>query len=121
MPGASGTNYRQPAPTAPAPPAPPPAVRLDRIVAIPATGNQVEGKVVLNDNSPRANARLLFVSVEKKGPQEAATADSNGRFNITLASGNWLVYLTGADGKPVFHSKIEVNSSDTRPFVLVSR
>lgn len=126
MPGATGANYRQAAPPAPpvavpARPTPPPAVRLDRIVAVPATGNQVEGKVVLNDNSPRANVRLLFVSAEKQGPREAATADNNGRFNLTLASGNWLVYLTGADGKPVFHSKIDVSSNDTRPFVLVTR
>ena len=82
--------------------------------AVPATGNQVEGKVVLNDNSPPANARLLFVSAEKQGPQETVTADNNGRFNVTLASGDWLVYLTGTDGKPVFHSKIDISSKDTR-------
>jgi hypothetical protein len=119
-PGASGTNYRQPAPAQQAP-APPPAVRLDRIVAVPATGNQVEGKVVLNDNRPRANARLLFVSAEKQGPQQSITADNNGRFNVTLASGDWLVYMTGTDGKPVFHSKIDISSKDTRPFVLMTR
>jgi hypothetical protein len=118
MPPASGTNYRQ---NVPAPAAPPPAVKLDRIVMVPATGNQIEGKVIHNDNSPRAGVRLLFVSAAKQGPQETVTADKDGRFNLTLTSGDWLVYMTAADGKPVFHSKIDVNHSDTRPVVLVSR
>lgn len=112
MPKTSDTNYR---------PAPPPVVRLDRIVSVPKNGNQVEGKVVLNNNAPRGNVELLFVSTEKQGPQEKVTADTTGRFNVQLASGNWLVYMAGADGKPVFHSKIDVNSHDVRPVVLVSR
>ncbi len=117
MPPASGTNYRQ---SVPQPSAPPPVVKLDRIVMLPPSAKPVQGKVVLRDNTPRAGARVVFVNAEKTLPQEAVTADGQGRFNVRLTSGNWLVYLTSADGKQVFHSKIDVREADARSVVLVS-
>jgi hypothetical protein len=123
MPPASGTLRPVPrveAPSKPIAPAPPPpAVRLDRIAAIDRA--QVEGQVVGGGNVPQAGARVLFVSLNRQGPQESATANAAGQFQVALASGAWLVYVHGADGKPVFHSKIEVRGNETRQVTLVSR
>jgi hypothetical protein len=122
MPPASGTLRPVPprvdAPQKPIAP-PPPAVRLDRIAAIDSA--QVEGRVVGNGNVPQAGVRVLFVSMNHQGPQESVTANAAGQFQVSLASGAWLVYVHGADGKPVFHSKLEVKSSETRLVTLVSR
>jgi hypothetical protein len=124
MPPASGTLRPVPRtsaplkPMAPAAP-PPPAVRLDRIAAIDSA--QVEGRVVGTGNVPQAGARILFVSANRHGPQETVTANTAGQFRVSLASGSWLVYVDGTDGKPVFHSKIDVRSSETRQVTLVSR
>jgi hypothetical protein len=115
----TSSSYRQPAPrTAPA--QAPPAVRLDRIVSLPAEP-KVEGQVVRQDSRPHAGARLLFVSADRQGVREAATADAGGRFQVTLAAGGWLVYLHGADGKPVFQQRVQVRDAEARPLMLVSR
>jgi hypothetical protein len=123
MPPASGMLRPVPQVSAPekpvAPAAPPPTVRLDRIAAI--DGAQVEGRVVGNGNAPQAGARILFVSMSRQGPQEAVTANAAGQFQVSLASGGWLVYIHGPDGKPVYHSKIEVRNNETRQVTLVSR
>jgi hypothetical protein len=118
----TGTNSYRP-PAAPARPAtlPPPAVKLDRIVALPGGSGSVQGQVVRDDRSPRANAQVLFVCASQKGPRQVVTADATGRFQVTLASGGWLVYVHGVDGKPVFHSKIDVQGEETRNVTLVSR
>lgn len=113
MPPASGSSTR-PAPTAP------PTVRLDRIVALPPAHN-VEGQVIRGDSAPQAGARLLFVSTARQGVRQTTQADAAGQFRLTLGSGEWLVYLHGADGKPVFHSKLEVRENEPRKVALVSR
>jgi hypothetical protein len=116
-------SYRQlpaaPGPARPANPVqPPPQVRPDRITSAPVT--QLEGQVVRGDNAPRPNAQVRFVSANPRGPQLPVTANSAGRFRVTLASGSWLVYLDGPDGRPAFHSKIDV-TGDARRITLVSR
>jgi hypothetical protein len=98
---------------------PPPQVRLDRIVSAKVT--QVEGRVVRRDNAPRPNVRIRFVSAGRMGPQYPITANSAGRFRITLTSGSWLVYLSSPDGRETYHCKIDVNGSGTRRVTLVSR
>jgi hypothetical protein len=123
-----GTSFRPPQlqgpvpayPSAPpsAPTQAPPKVRLERIVAIP--GHNVEGQVVSADR-PRAGARILFVSADPQRTQQTATADGAGEFRTTLASGNWLVYVEDAEGKAVFHQKIEVKDNQSHQFKLVSR
>jgi hypothetical protein len=100
-----------------APPAP--QIRLDRIVANPAT--RLEGQVVRTDNAPRANVQLRFVSGDRRGPIYPVTANSAGRFRVTLTSGSWLVYMSGPDGREWYHSKIEVKGDGTRRVTLVSR
>lgn len=102
-----------------APPPPPPGVKLEKIVALP--GHNVEGQVVRQDKLPQDGARVLFVCADRQGDQQVVTADAQGQFRATLASGNWLVYVHGADGKPVFHSKIEVKENERLPIRLVSR
>ena len=82
---------------------------------------QLEGQVVRNDNSPRAGARLMFVSAAQAGGQKVVTADQAGQFRVTLASGGWLVYVPGTDDRPVFYSKIDIGDNETRQIRLVSR
>ncbi|HXG13320.1 MAG TPA: carboxypeptidase-like regulatory domain-containing protein [Gemmataceae bacterium] len=127
-PPASGISFRQLTPwgsspsrpaAPPRPPQPPPTVKLDRIVALPDPN--VEGRVVGSNRAPLPGARLLFVSADRQGEREAVTADRSGEFRVTLASGGWLVYVEGADGKPVFHSKIDVQENQNRKVTLVSR
>jgi hypothetical protein len=119
MPPAS--SQRQLTPQYPATPrsAPPPNVKLDRIVLMPNTPG-VEGQVVRNDRAPAAGARVLFVNAERQGVQQTVTADAQGQFRAELASGNWLIYVHGANGDLVFHKKIEVKD-ETRQVTLVSR
>jgi hypothetical protein len=118
-----GTPNRQLPPQTPAPPvapaAVPPRVRLDHIVL--GTGPSVEGQVVYQDRAPYAGAQVLFISAERQGTQKAITADEHGQFHVTLATGGWLVYLRGADGNPVFKSRIDVREEETKQVTLVSR
>jgi hypothetical protein len=120
--GAEGnTSFRRPALSTPAPlPVAPPAVRLDRVVSLPAQV-QVQGQVVRQDRAPRAGARILFVSATPQGPRQNVTADSAGQFQVSLASGGWLVYVDGSDARPVFHSKIDVSAQTGAPILLMSR
>jgi hypothetical protein len=107
-----GTSWRPSA----APPAafptrnnnpPPPPVKLDRIVVGPDA--TVEGQVVRNDNAPRPNARVLFVSAQHGADRQTVTANTAGRFEVTLASGAWLVYLENPDGTTRYHSRIDID------------
>jgi hypothetical protein len=112
------SRYRQ-LPAAPRTVQPPPPVRLDKIVAAPAT--RLEGQVVRTDNAPRPNVRLRFVSASRGGPQYPVEANSAGRFRVTLTSGSWLVYINRPDGRLAYHCKIDVNGEGTRRVTLVSR
>ena len=112
-----------PRPDQPAPaqtPEPPPAVRIDRIAS--HSGASVEGRVVKSsDRTPHAGAKLLFVSADRQGAQESVTADGEGRFRTSLASGGWLVYVQDADGRPIFHEKVDVRDDAPQTMTLVSR
>ncbi len=120
MPKASNLSLHPVVPRAPAPiPPPPPRVKLDRIVSVPQ--GQVEGQVVRQGQDPWPGARVLFVSTDRQLPQQTVTANARGQFRVTLASGGWLVYVPGRDGKPVFHSKIDVRDPEKRLGILVSR
>jgi hypothetical protein len=126
MPPASPNSYRQPQLGPPVnvtpepPPAPPKAaVRLDKIVSLPKAN--VEGAVVGPDRRPQANARILFVSVDRQRAQEEVTADRAGGFGVSLASGQWLVYTYGADGRPVYHRKVDVRDDVPSRLTLDNR
>jgi hypothetical protein len=111
MPRASDSSYRTPPP--------PPAVRFDRIAS--RAGHNLEGHVVDARRSPRAGARVLFVSVEGKTIQRAATADGQGAFRARLAAGGWLVYTYDGQGRPVFSRRVEVPGDRTVSMTLVNR
>jgi hypothetical protein len=100
----------------PKPPAPP--VKLDRIVVGP--NSQVDGQVTRNDNSPKANAKVLFVNAAT-GERHTINANSAGRFSVELPTGSWHIYLHGADDLPVYMSRVDVNGSQARQVNLVSR
>jgi hypothetical protein len=97
---------------------PPPPIKLDRIVVGPDAG--VEGRVVRSDSTPRPNAKVMFVSADHLAPPQTVTANSAGRFQVTLASGGWLVYLDAPDGTQIYHSRIEVTPNQPR-ITLVNR
>ncbi len=120
MPQIDSNSYRQPDLTAPVvkPTSPPANVRIDRIVSL--SDANLSGQVV-NQGRVQAGARILLVSLDKAATQKAVTADDRGQFKVTLASGNWLVYVNGADGKPVFQDKVEVRDDAKRTLTLVSR
>jgi hypothetical protein len=119
MPSGADTSYRQPKIKSPAPP-PPPAVKWERTVSLPGDAN-LRGTVVRLDHSGQAGARVLFVSADSDRPQQSTTADRDGRFQATLASGAWLVYTEDAKGTPHFQTRVEVPSKEQVRMTLVSR
>jgi hypothetical protein len=119
------SSLRQPPLSLPAPvdpsrqAAPPPTVKLERIVF--GNDTPVDGRVVRFDNAPRAGARLLFVRADGKGGRQVVTANGTGRFQVTLASGAWHVYLSRPDGSQDFHSRIDIGDRQPPFLTLVSR
>jgi hypothetical protein len=98
---------------------PPIPIRISRMASRP-TGSAVAGQLVARDYiTPRPGSTVRFVSAT--GAQEAATTDAAGRFRVALAAGRWQVYVPGSDGKPAYHSKIDVRENESRDVVVVSR
>src|SRR5262249_49406210 len=87
--------------SAPAPRRPPPR-GAHRAASGPTPSHAGGGQVVRGNTAPRSGARVMSVSPAPPGPQESVTADAQGRFRASLASGSWLVYVYGADGKPEY-------------------
>jgi len=127
MPKAIDESRRQPKLGSPQPFAPvpvatpePPRVRIDRIASLPKAN--LEGNVVkATDKTPLSGAKLLFVSADRQGTQQTLTADGEGRFRTTLASGGWLVYVQDGEGRPIFHEKVDLRDGEPRTVTLVSR
>ncbi len=124
-PGASD-SYHQPSLGFPTPsgkqslqPSAQPKITLDRIVS--ASGNVVHGQVVQGENRPQPSLKVLFVSVERRDLEQTATTDAGGRFQVSLAPGNWRVYVEQPGGRQVFHSQIEVSDRQNSFITLVSR
>jgi hypothetical protein len=113
---AAQPQWQAPATTPPAP-RPHPQVQLDRIVYGPESF--VEGQVVRNDQSPRPNVGVIFVSADN-GKRQSVTANGAGRFQVNLASGNWLVYVQNRDGAAQFHSRLNVQDQQTARITLVN-
>jgi hypothetical protein len=97
----------------------PPTVRFDRIASL--EGDNLQGKVIDKGRSPRAGARVLFVSVEGKNIQHTVTADADGAFRTRLTAGGWLVYTHDAAGRPVFSRRVEVQADRPVTMTLVHR
>jgi hypothetical protein len=113
---AAQPQWQAPAKQTPAP-SQYPQVKLDRIVFGPES--YVEGQIVRNDNTPRPNASVLFVSADN-GNRQSVTANTAGRFQVNLASGNWLVYVQNRDGTAQFHSRLSVQEQQTARITLVN-
>jgi hypothetical protein len=102
-------------PTTPTPPAPP--VKMDRIAVGP--NSVVEGQVVRSDNSPKPNAKVMFVNAST-GQRQTIVANNSGRFQTELPAGSWHVYVHGANDLPIYQSRVDVNGSQFRQVSLVS-
>jgi hypothetical protein len=119
------SSYRQPQLQAPIPtqsttPRVDPRVRFDRITSTPR--HNAEGQVVGADRAPQGRSQVLFVNADRKGDRQSLTTDHWGRFQTTLASGNWLVYVKDASGRLIYQQKVEVaEGKPTVPMTLVSR
>jgi hypothetical protein len=96
-----------------------PAIKLDRITS--TTDARIEGQVVRQNRAPQPGARVMFVSAQRQAPNATVTANGSGRFQVSLASGSWLVYVTGSDGRPVFHSRLDVSGNTAPPLTVVAR
>jgi Carboxypeptidase regulatory-like domain len=82
--------------------------------------SRVNGQVVRSDNSPKANAKVMFINA-MTGKRQTIQANTAGRFNIDLPAGSWHMYLHGADDQPIYQSRIDVNGAQERQVNLVSR
>ena len=83
-----------------------PPVKFDRIAVGP--DSHVEGKVVRADNSPKPNAKVMFINAST-GKRQTITTNPMGRFQTDLPAGSWHVYLHGADDVPIHVNRIDVN------------
>ncbi len=125
MPFAPDTSYRQPQLQAPVPaqsttPVQNPRLRFDRITTAPS--HNTKGQVVGADRIPQSKAQVLFVSADKKGVRHTIKADDWGRFQTTLESGTWLIYVQDPSGRLVYQQKVNVRGEDAlSPMTLVSR
>jgi hypothetical protein len=103
---------------APQAPNPQPPVRLNQIAVGP--DSRVEGQVARSDNSPKANAKVLFINAST-GKRQTIFANTAGRFHTDLAPGSWHVYVHGADDLPIYNTRVDVNGAQSRQVNLVSR
>jgi hypothetical protein len=95
-------------------------LRMDRIGS--NTQGRLQGTIVADDRiTPRAGTRVVFSNTAKQGAQFSAQSDPSGRFAIDLPAGDWDMYMSDRDGKPVFHSQISVKQNDRRLVTVVSR
>ncbi len=98
--------------------------KLDRIALDDGpsfTPARLVGTIVEGDGSnPKVGAEVVFQN-DTQGRRETVTADSGGKFQVSLASGNWSVYVRNPNGTSVFHSKLTVRDGETQQMTLVSR
>lgn len=114
-----GTSERAKPNLTPEPPLNPP-VRLDRFAG--NTDPRLQGRVVANDQAtPKSGARIIFVSARQQEQRQAVESDPSGRFDVTLASGEWYLYIGDGSGKAVYHSRISLRPEDHRLVTVVSR
>jgi hypothetical protein len=119
------SSFRQPqlqapVPVQPAAPARDPRVRFDRITAAPRSN--AAGQVLRADRVPQAGARIVFVSADNNGKRQAVTTDAAGRFETTLATGTWRIYVSDVSGRLVYQQKVNVRTDESvTPLTLVSR
>ena len=57
-----------------------------------------------------------YFYAQRQDVRQAATADAAGRFQVSLASGHWYVYVDDA-----YHNQFDVRGGEARPVTVVSR
>lgn len=99
-----------------------PPARVNARTTSRGTGTTlVRGEVVRPDQAtPLAGAKLVLVSGSDKGVREYATADEFGRFDLTVPSGTWHLYVGDGSGRASFHKTLKLEQAE-RTFTVVSR
>jgi hypothetical protein len=81
----------------------------------------VRGEVVRPDQAtPLAGAKLVLVSADDKSVREFATADEFGRFDLSVPTGTWHLYVGDGNGRANFHKTVKLAETE-RTFTVVSR
>ncbi len=112
-------SYPQPANPSFKPATPPPG--LDRVTSTQA-GAVIRGQVVANNYvTPMRGAKVLFVSNKSEQVKQSTVADTTGRFAVNLPAGGWKIFVSRQDGTLEYHSSINVQDSQNRQFMVVSR
>jgi hypothetical protein len=112
-------QLQAPISTQPVAPARTPQPRFDRITSAPHPN--MAGQVIRADRLPQSRAQVLFVSADRKGGRQAITADDRGRFQTTLTSGTWLIYIQNDSGQLMYQQKVQVGEDQSPLLTLVSR
>jgi hypothetical protein len=108
-------QYYMPPATPSVRPTPRPATyKPERVASL--SGSSVTGQIVRSDFAPRAGAKVTFVNAQRQTDRQATTADAAGRFQVSLASGHWYVYVDGA-----YHNQMDVRGDESKPVTVVSR
>lgn len=99
----------------------PSSIRMDKVTSRDPFA-RIQGQIVASNYvSPLRHAKLLFVKEQQESSKVDASADGSGRFNVHLPAGSWRIYLSSRDGSLHYHSKIDVQPSQDRNLLVVSR
>jgi hypothetical protein len=99
-------------------PTPPQFVAPERIAA--ANTDVVHGQVTRRDGSPKSGTQILFVSASSK--QVAQTvANDNGRFNVSLPTGNYYIYFASRESGPAYQGQVQIRPNQPNDLTLVNR
>jgi hypothetical protein len=82
----------------------------------------VRGEVVLADQmTPRAGAKLVFVSADNPERKEYVNANGFGEFDLRLPAGKWYLYLGGENGRATYHKQLTLGDREMVDYRVVSR
>jgi hypothetical protein len=82
----------------------------------------VRGEVVLPDQvTPRAGAKLVFISADNPERKEYVNANSFGEFDVRLPAGKWFLYLGGDNGRATYHKQLSLGAREMVDYRVVSR
>jgi len=108
---------------APLPPAKPFTGSVNaRTTSLSGAASAVRGEVVGADRAtPKAGAKLVFVSDANFDEMVRATADDYGNFTARLAPGKWHVYVGNGNGRADRTTEVTVAAYDATPLQVVGR
>jgi hypothetical protein len=115
-----GQPQQGPVTSQPLPPAQPRGLRPDRIASLP--GQAMEGQIVGRDWRPQQRTTVVFLKADNSSARQSVTTDEHGRFQVKLASGGWLVYVQGHNGKMLYQDTVNVRDNvQAQPMTFVRR